>query len=135
MNMAAIISASGGIHRRNVVNIAKLTARTSSSNTKSSCTFWPRKLPDVEAASSTAVDRTPTGMPSTPLDPKHDQPLGSWKEEQINQAVNDHVMLTWMPSKARHQLPIITKAEGPYMYDVNGKEYLDWTSQAVCANL
>lgn len=39
------------------------------------------------------------------------------------------------PAKARHNLPTLTHGEGVYVYDVNGKQYLDWTSQAVCANL
>lgn len=27
------------------------------------------------------------------------------------------------------------RAEGVYLYDDAGKQYLDWTSQAVCSNL
>lgn len=44
-------------------------------------------------------------------------------------------MMTWVPSRARHQVPNMTHGEGPYLYDDSGKQYLDWTSQAVCANL
>jgi adenosylmethionine-8-amino-7-oxononanoate aminotransferase len=29
----------------------------------------------------------------------------------------------------------MTHGQGVYLYDANGKQYLDWTSQAVCANL
>jgi len=33
--------------------------------------------------------------------------------------------------QARHNTPIITRGEGVYVYDDKGKQYLDWTSQAV----
>ena len=62
-------------------------------------------------------------------------PLGSWSSDQIREAVNDSTMMTWNPGSARHTTPIITKGEGVYLYDIAGKQYLDWTSQAVCANL
>jgi taurine---2-oxoglutarate transaminase len=44
-------------------------------------------------------------------------------------------MMTWVPGSARHAVPNITHGEGPYLYDDAGNRYLDWTSQAVCANL
>jgi adenosylmethionine-8-amino-7-oxononanoate aminotransferase len=44
-------------------------------------------------------------------------------------------MLTWTPGAARYNSPIITHGEGVYLYDDAGKQYLDWTSQAVCSNL
>ena len=65
----------------------------------------------------------------------HDLPLGSWSTEQIRQAVKESTMMTWNPGAARHTIPIITRGEGVYLYDDTGKQYLDWTSQAVCANL
>jgi adenosylmethionine-8-amino-7-oxononanoate aminotransferase len=61
--------------------------------------------------------------------------MGTWTSEEIRDAVGDHVMLTWMPGKARHTTPIITHGEGVYLYDDQGKQYLDWTSQAVCSNI
>lgn len=39
------------------------------------------------------------------------------------------------PGKSRHGLPTLTHGAGVYVYDDEGKQYLDWTSQAVCANL
>lgn len=33
------------------------------------------------------------------LDPKHEQPMGTWTSEQIRDAVDQHVMLTWAPGK------------------------------------
>ena len=62
-------------------------------------------------------------------------PLGSWSSDQIREAVKDSTMMTWNPGSARLTTPIITHGEGVYLYDINGKQYLDWTSQAVCANL
>jgi adenosylmethionine-8-amino-7-oxononanoate aminotransferase len=44
-------------------------------------------------------------------------------------------MMTWVPGNARDNVPNMTHGEGPYLYDDKGKQYLDWTSQAVCANL
>ena len=32
-------------------------------------------------------------------------------------------------------MPLLRSGEGSYLYDDDGKQYLDWTSQAVCANL
>jgi taurine---2-oxoglutarate transaminase len=43
--------------------------------------------------------------------------------------------MTWAPSSARHSVPVMTHGDGVYLYDDSGKQYLDWTSQAVCANL
>lgn len=44
-------------------------------------------------------------------------------------------MMTWVPGAARHKVPNMTHGEGVYLYDDTGKQYMDWTSQAVCANL
>jgi taurine--2-oxoglutarate transaminase len=43
--------------------------------------------------------------------------------------------MTWVPGKARDGVPHLTRGEGVYLYDDRGNQYLDWTSQAVCANL
>ena len=67
--------------------------------------------------------------------PEHDAPLGSWSEDDIRKATANSTMLTWMPGKIKHGLPIITHGEGVYVYDKSGKQYLDWTSQAVCSNV
>jgi len=65
----------------------------------------------------------------------HDAPRGSWSTEQIRRAAGDSTMMTWNPGKARHGLPILTHGEGVYVFDKDGKRYLDWTSQAVCSNI
>ena len=59
----------------------------------------------------------------------------AWDEESLRVAANENVVATWGPSKAVRGLPFLTHGEGVYLYDRDGKEYLDWTSQAVCANL
>lgn len=62
-------------------------------------------------------------------------PLGSWSTDQIRDAISNNVMLTWAPGKARHTTPIIRRGEGVYLYDDDGNQFIDWTSQAVCANI
>jgi 4-aminobutyrate aminotransferase-like enzyme len=44
-------------------------------------------------------------------------------------------MMTWVPGAARHTIPNITHGKGVYLFDDQGNQYLDWTSQAICANL
>jgi len=66
---------------------------------------------------------------------EHDLPMGSWSSAQIKDAVSSSVMLTWAPGKARHNIPVIRRGEGVYLYDDKGEKFLDWTSQAVCSNL
>ena len=61
---------------------------------------------------------------------------GEWSSEQIHEASQDHCMFTWGPSDpARAGAPVIKYGEGVYVYDEHGKQYMDWTSQAVCTNL
>eukprot|EP00931_Biecheleriopsis_adriatica_P073317 TRINITY_DN47625_c0_g1_i1.p1 TRINITY_DN47625_c0_g1~~TRINITY_DN47625_c0_g1_i1.p1 ORF type:complete len:518 (-),score=96.32 TRINITY_DN47625_c0_g1_i1:81-1634(-) len=60
---------------------------------------------------------------------------GSWTEAEVRRAAVDHTMLTWSPSAPIESIPIIERAEGVYLYDSTGKQYLDWTSEAVCVNL
>jgi len=45
------------------------------------------------------------------------------------------VLATWGPSGAVRNTIHLSHGEGVYMYDVDGNKYMDWTSQAVCANL
>ena len=70
------------------------------------------------------------------VDQAHFTPLGSWTPEKIDDSRHDNpFMMTWVPGKARDNVPIMTHGEGVYLYDDKGKQYLDWTSQAVCSNL
>jgi len=79
-----------------------------------------------------------------PAPPTKDNSLGvpsqrHWNEEwstaDIQQAAEEHVMLSWSNSKPVKDLPIFERSEGVYLYDQHGKRFLDWTSQAVCVNL
>eukprot|EP00557_Chaetoceros_sp_GSL56_P008658 CAMPEP_0176495020 /NCGR_PEP_ID=MMETSP0200_2-20121128/10426_1 /TAXON_ID=947934 /ORGANISM="Chaetoceros sp., Strain GSL56" /LENGTH=497 /DNA_ID=CAMNT_0017892855 /DNA_START=174 /DNA_END=1667 /DNA_ORIENTATION=+ len=88
---------------------------------------WPHKSP---ALTKVIENNAPISISQD-----HDLPMGSWTSDQIRDAVSDHVMLTWAPGKARHNIPIITHGQGPYVFDDKGNKFLDWTSQAVCCNL
>ena len=59
----------------------------------------------------------------------------AWSTEALRAAQHSHVVGTWAPSKAMADFPIIERSEGVYLYDREGKQYIDWTSQAVCTNL
>jgi taurine---2-oxoglutarate transaminase len=67
--------------------------------------------------------------------PEHDAPLGSWSAGQIRAAAAQSTMLTWNPGRAVHNLPILRRGKGVYVYDDDDNRYLDWTSQAVCNNM
>lgn len=88
---------------------------------------WPHKAPSL---TKILDNESPLKISS-----EHDMPMGSWSTEQIKEAVDSSVMLTWSPGKARHGVPIITHGEGVYLFDEKGKKYMDWTSQAVCCNM
>jgi adenosylmethionine-8-amino-7-oxononanoate aminotransferase len=57
-----------------------------------------------------------------------------WSSSDLASAVDANVMLSWGPSKPRNNLRQIVRGEGVYLYDQDGNQYLDWTSQAVCSN-
>lgn len=45
-------------------------------------------------------------------------------------------MFSWNPTVAGLNTALnIERADGVYLYDMNGKRYLDWNSQAMCTNL
>ena len=50
-------------------------------------------------------------------------------------AHESNVVATWGPTKAIAGVPMMVRGEGVYLYDAAGKEYIDWTSQAICVNL
>jgi len=90
---------------------------------------WGRSLPSISAKNNFA-DANPD------IDPAHFQPLGTWPSDKLNASRKENpFMMTWVPGSARHSVPNMTHGEGVYLYDDKGKQYLDWTSQAVCANL
>jgi len=70
------------------------------------------------------------------VDKAHYQPLGTWSADKVNESrATNPFMMTWVPGKVRDKIPYMTHGSGVYLYDDKGNEYLDWTSQAVCANL
>jgi len=107
---------------------------------------WSRALPSLETPvangvsanvrnnkNSTTVDKN--GTP-TKVDMAHFEPLGTWSSDKLNASRElNPFMMTWVPGKARENVMNVTHGEGVYLYDDKGKQYLDWTSQAVCANL
>jgi len=70
-------------------------------------------------------------MTTTPFDPTHD-PAGSPSAEQqrLQEAARRHLWLhfTRMSTYADHEIPVITRGEGPYVWDSKGKRYLDGLS-------
>jgi adenosylmethionine-8-amino-7-oxononanoate aminotransferase len=88
---------------------------------------WPRALPALNPKENRS---------NLKVDASHFEPLGSWSSEKLNASRQENpFLMTWVPGKARDAVPNMTHGEGPYLYDDKGKQYLDWTSQAVCANL
>ena len=59
----------------------------------------------------------------------------TWPKEKLQHAAENNVLATWGPSGAVRNTIHLSHGEGVYMYDVDGNKYMDWTSQAVCANL
>jgi len=59
----------------------------------------------------------------------------AWPAEESKAALNAHAMLTWSPGAVIKGLPLMVRGEGVYLYDSDGKQYVDLTAQAVCANL
>ena len=60
----------------------------------------------------------------------------AWSDADLQSASQENAMFTWGASDpARAGAPLIKRAEGVYLYGHDGKQYLDWTSQAVCTNL
>lgn len=59
----------------------------------------------------------------------------SWCTSKVKDLARQHVMSTWGPGNAVDSLPLITRSEGVYLWDSDGNQFLDWTSQAVCTNL
>ena len=47
------------------------------------------------------------------LDPSHLQPLGTWSAQQLSETRDQHpFMMTWIPGKLRHSIPIMTHGKG-----------------------
>jgi len=59
----------------------------------------------------------------------------AWEKDQIMDAAKENVVMTWGPTAPVADLALMVRGEGVYLFDSEGNKYLDWTSQAVCANL
>jgi adenosylmethionine-8-amino-7-oxononanoate aminotransferase len=57
-----------------------------------------------------------------------------WCRDDIEQAVEENVMLSWGATKPIKDLPLIVDSDGCYLITDDGRRLLDWTSQAVCCN-
>ena len=90
---------------------------------------------DAVAASQSEDDGLETSQVHLNVDPAHWLGRGEWDSKTLKEAASSHCMATWGPSKVVDSLTRFVKAEGCYLYDEDGKAYLDWTSQAVCSNL
>lgn len=96
--------------------------------TKKGASNWKHQTPTLKKT----VDNN---KPPT-VDPLHFEPLGSWGAVKISKSrENNPFMATWSAGNTRHGVPLMTHGEGVYIFDSDGNKYLDWTSQAVCANL
>lgn len=58
-----------------------------------------------------------------------------WDATELRRNSNSHCMNSWTPGNAISGVPFMVKGDGVYLTDMDGKEYVDLTSQAVCANL
>ena len=59
----------------------------------------------------------------------------AWDEAAVRDAQRSHVNATWGPGNSLDGVPLIKHADGIYVYTSDGKELIDWTSQAVCVNM
>jgi len=89
----------------------------------------PDALPALELKKPAQGDGQPL-----PLSARHWD--DTWSVDETHKAMKDHGMFTWGAADAvRGGAPLITRAEGVYLYDSDGKQYFDWTSEAVCSNM
>ena len=89
----------------------------------------PWAPPTLDAAA------TPNGVDRGAVDRRHWAPRGAWDAAALREAQHAHVVGSWGPTSAIASLPLIVDGDGCYLIDEHGKRYLDWTSQAICANL
>lgn len=59
-----------------------------------------------------------------------------WSLDEVMKSNAEHVVYTWgATDAARNSAMAIQRGEGIYLYDYNGKKYIDMTSQAINNNL
>ena len=60
----------------------------------------------------------------------------SWPQEEVAQAMKANSVFSWGASDPlRESCLHVDRAEGVYLYDHDGKKYIDWSAGAVCTNL
>lgn len=91
-------------------------------------------LSDVTAKpGGDAKPRCPDAPTKADVSAKHWE--AEWSTEHLMAESKEHAMATWGPGAPLRGAPLFVRAEGPYLYDSDGKQYMEWTSQAVCTNL
>ena len=55
--------------------------------------------------------------------------------EEIQALHRDHVFFSWVPQGSVVDPPVIDRAEGIYFWDINGKRYIDFSSQLMNMNI
>lgn len=56
----------------------------------------------------------------------------SWSLDEVMQSTKDHVVYTWGATDAmRNGSKAYAKGEGIYLFDYDGKKYIDFSSQAI----
>lgn len=59
-----------------------------------------------------------------------------WKLDEVKKSTEDHVVYTWgATDPSRKSAMAIERGEGVYLFDYEGKKYIDMTSQAINNNL
>jgi len=89
--------------------------------------------PDVQPSPLLGFKSTDNAAPLANVSKKHwDE---AWSAPDVAKCINAHSMATWGPGNSIKGAPMMVRGEGVYLYDDEGKQYVDLTSQAVCANL
>lgn len=59
-----------------------------------------------------------------------------WDAQSVKEAIEQFSLFTWGASQAYADaaLPVV-RGDGIYLYDMDGRRYVDWNSGAMCANL
>jgi len=86
-------------------------------------------VPDQRTRPQNPIDDNSSGLVS----PRHwDE---DWSMQQLQEAAENNIVATWGSTRAVSSTRMMERGEGVYVYDKSGNKYLDWTSQAVCANV
>ena len=55
--------------------------------------------------------------------------------DEIQALHRDHVLFSWVPQKAVVNPPVVERGKGVYFWDLNGKRYIDFSSQLMNMNV